>query len=158
LLCALWWIFEPIPIPFTSMIPLALFPLLGILAPNQVAQADHVASQLGVLTQLPVWLMILLICLSVTFMTEVTSNTATASLLMPLLAATAVATQIDPYLLMIPAAMSASCAFMLPVATAPNAVIYGSGRLTVKDMAKAGLVLNLFGVVIITAVSYVFFG
>ena len=59
---------------------------------------------------------------------------------------------------MIPAAMSASCAFMLPVATAPNAVIYGSGRLTVKDMAKAGLVLNLFGVVIITAVSYVFFG
>ena len=123
----------------------------------QSGLADHVASQLGVLTALPVWLMILLICLIVTFMTEVTSNTATASLLMPLLAAASVATDIDPYLLMIPAAMSASCAFMLPVATAPNAVIYGSGKVTVKDMAKAGLVLNLAGAVVISVVSYFFF-
>jgi sodium-dependent dicarboxylate transporter 2/3/5 len=53
--------------------------------------------------------------------------------------------------------MSASCAFMLPVATAPNAVIYGSGKLTIKDMARAGLVLNLFGAVIISIVSYLFF-
>ena len=101
--------------------------------------------------------MILLICLIVTFMTEVTSNTATASLLMPLLGAASVATGIDPYLLMIPAAMSASCAFMLPVATAPNAVIYGSGKITVKDMARAGLALNLAGAVVISVVSYVFF-
>jgi sodium-dependent dicarboxylate transporter 2/3/5 len=91
-------------------------------------------------------------------MTEITSNTATASLLMPLLAATSMATGIDPMLLMIPAALSASCAFMLPVATAPNAVIYGSGKLTIKDMAKAGLVLNLAGAVIICIVSYLFFG
>jgi len=123
----------------------------------QSGLADHVAGQLGILSALPVWLMILLICLIVTFMTEVTSNTATASLLMPLLAAASVATDIDPYLLMIPAAMSASCAFMLPVATAPNAVIYGSGKLTVKDMAKAGLVLNLIGAVVISIVSYLFF-
>ena len=123
----------------------------------QSGLADHVATQLGVLATLPVWLMILLICLIVTFMTEVTSNTAIASLLMPLLAATSVATDIDPSLLMIPAAMSASCAFMLPVATAPNAVIYGSGKLTVKDMARTGLVLNLTGVVVISAVSYLFF-
>ena len=105
----------------------------------------------------PVWLMILLICLAVTFMTEVTSNTATASLLMPLLAAASVAMEINPFLLMIPAALSASCAFMLPVATAPNAVIYGSGRVSIKDMARAGLVLNLFGAVVISVVSYLFF-
>jgi sodium-dependent dicarboxylate transporter 2/3/5 len=58
---------------------------------------------------------------------------------------------------MIPAAMSASCAFMLPVATAPNAVIYGSGKVSIKDMARAGFALNLFGVVVITIVSYLAF-
>lgn len=124
----------------------------------QSGLADHVAGQLEVLAELPVWLMILLVSLTVTFMTEVTSNTATASLLMPLLAAASVAMEIDPYLLMIPAALSASCAFMLPVATAPNAVIYGSGQLSIKDMAKAGLALNLMGAVVISVVSYLFFG
>jgi sodium-dependent dicarboxylate transporter 2/3/5 len=98
--------------------------------------------------------MLLLICLIVTFLTEVTSNTATASLLMPLLAAAALAMDINPMLLMIPAALSASCAFMLPVATAPNAVMYGSGRVTIREMARAGLVLNLLGVVVISSVSY----
>ncbi|MBT8069277.1 MAG: SLC13/DASS family transporter [Xanthomonadales bacterium] len=132
----------------------------GIAIANAFMQsglAEHVAGRLEAMAALPVWLMILLISLTVTFTTEVTSNTATASLLMPLLAATAVAMQIDPFLLMIPAALSASCAFMLPVATAPNAVIYGSGRLTVKDMARAGLVLNLFGAIVISIVTYLFF-
>jgi sodium-dependent dicarboxylate transporter 2/3/5 len=123
----------------------------------QSGLADHVAAQLTILAAMPVWLMILLVALSVTFMTEVTSNTATASLLMPLLAAAAVAMDIDPFLLMIPAALSASCAFMLPVATAPNAVIYGSGRVTIKEMARAGLVLNLMGAIVITIVSFLFF-
>ena len=133
----------------------------GITIANAFIQsglADLIASHLGALSRAPVWLMILLISLTVTFMTEVTSNTATASLLMPLLAAASVAMEIDPYLLMIPAALSASCAFMLPVATAPNAVIYGSGQLSIKDMAKAGLALNLMGAVVISAVSYLFFG
>ena len=132
----------------------------GIAIANAFIQsglAEHVASKLEMLAALPVWLMILLISLTVTFMTEVTSNTATASLLMPLLAAAAVAMQIDPFLLMIPAALSASCAFMLPVATAPNAVIYGSGKVSIKDMARAGFALNLFGVVVITIVSYLVF-
>jgi len=132
----------------------------GIAIANAFMQsglAANVASELQALEALPVWLMILLVSISVTFMTEVTSNTATASLLMPLLAAAAVAMEIDPYLLMIPAALSASCAFMLPVATAPNAVIYGSGRVTIKEMARAGLVLNLFGAVVITLVSYLLF-
>jgi len=94
----------------------------------------------------------------VTFLTEVTSNTATASLLMPLLAATAVAGEFNPLLLMVPAVLSASCAFMLPVATAPNAIMFGSGKVGIKDMAKAGLVLNLLGAVIITVVCVIRFG
>jgi len=71
---------------------------------------------------------------------------------MPVLAATAVAADIRPELLMVPAAVSASCAFMLPVATAPNAVIYGSGRITIRRMAREGLVLNLIAAGVITAV------
>jgi sodium-dependent dicarboxylate transporter 2/3/5 len=74
---------------------------------------------------------------------------------MPLLAATAIASDIDPMLLMVPAAMSASCAFMLPVATAPNAIIYGSGKLAIHDMVRAGFVLNLLGALVITLVTLV---
>lgn len=129
----------------------------GIAIANAFMQsglADQIAAQLDILTRIPVWLMILSLCLTVTFLTEVTSNTATASLLMPLLAAAAVAMEINPMLLMIPAALSASCAFMLPVATAPNAVIYGSGKVTIKQMARAGLVLNFMGAIVISIISY----
>jgi len=117
--------------------------------------ADLLARPLTILTAMPTLVMILLICLVVTFLTEVTSNTATSSLLMPLLASAAVAMEIEPMLLMVPAALSASCAFMLPCATAPNAVIYGSRKVTIRQMAHAGLVLNLLGAVVITAVCYV---
>jgi sodium-dependent dicarboxylate transporter 2/3/5 len=120
----------------------------------QSGLADQIAGHLTALREVPPWLMILLICLAVTFLTEITSNTATSSLLMPLLASAAVVMEINPMLLMVPAAMSASCAFMLPVATAPNAVIYGSGRVSIREMARAGLVLNLIGAVVISAVCY----
>ncbi len=123
----------------------------------QSGLAEILAGQLQGLAEMPVWMMILVVSLAVTFMTEMTSNTATASLLMPLLAAASVAMEINPILLMIPAALSASCAFMLPVATAPNAVVYGSGQLSIKDMARAGLVLNLAGALVITLISYLFF-
>jgi sodium-dependent dicarboxylate transporter 2/3/5 len=119
--------------------------------------SDTLATQLTQLSALPTWLMIVVLCLGVTFLTEVTSNTATTALLMPVLAATAAATGIPHELLMVPAAISASCAFMLPVATAPNAVVYGSGRVKVKDMMREGLVLNLLGAAIITAVMLVRF-
>jgi len=128
----------------------------GITIANAFVQsglADIIAAELGGLVELPKWLLILSMCLAVTFLTEVTSNTATASLLMPLLAATAVATGISPMLLMVPAAMSASCAFMLPVATAPNAIVFGSGKVSIKEMARAGFVLNLIGAVVIMSVS-----
>jgi sodium-dependent dicarboxylate transporter 2/3/5 len=68
------------------------------------------------------------------------------------LAATAIATGISPMLLMVPAVLSASCAFMLPVATAPNAIVFGSGKVRIKDMARAGFVLNLVGAIVVTTV------
>ena len=106
-------------------------------------------NSIGGLQALPVLVLVLVICLSVTFLTELTSNTATATLLMPILAAIAIANEIKPALLMVPATMSASFAFMLPVATAPNAIVFGSGELTINRMVREGIVLNLVG-----AVSY----
>ena len=99
-------------------------------------------------------LLILLICLAVTFLTEITSNTATTSLLMPILAAAAIAAGMEPRLIMVPAAISASFAFMLPVATGPNAVVFSSGRLTVPQMAREGLALNFLGAVVISTITY----
>ena len=100
------------------------------------------------------WLLILIICLAVTFLTEITSNTATTSLLMPILAAAAIAAGIEPRVIMVPAAISASFAFMLPVATGPNAVVFSSGRLTVPQMAREGLALNLLGALAISTIAY----
>ena len=132
----------------------------GIAIANAFVQsglADHIAGALEGVLHLPTWALVLSLCLVVTFMTEVTSNTATASLLMPVLAATAAAGDINPMLLMVPAALSTSCAFMLPVATAPNAIVFGSGQVRIKDMARAGLVLNLIGAVVITTVCVIAF-
>ena len=106
------------------------------------------------LGQFPLLLMVVIICLAVTFLTEVTSNTATTTLLMPILAAAAINTGIDHALIMVPAAMSASFAFMLPVATGPNAVVFGSGLLTIKQMAREGIVLNLIGAAVIAGSCY----
>lgn len=113
-----------------------------------------IAEQLSDLSTLPILLMIFAICLGVTFLTETTSNTASTVLLMPVLAATAIGSNIDPRLLMIPAAISASCAFMMPVATAPNSIVYASGFFTARTMAREGIVLNICGAIIITALCY----
>lgn len=109
---------------------------------------------LASMNYLPLWGLIGLICLVVTFLTEATSNTASTALLMPILAAAALAAGIEPEILMVPAAMTASCAFMLPVATAPNSVVYGSGRITVQRMVREGFVLNLLGVLVVATVCY----
>ena len=106
------------------------------------------------LSTLPVIFLILGICLFVTFLTEITSNTATATLLMPILAAAGFAVGVDPKLLMIPAAISASCAFMLPVATAPNAIAYSTEKFDIKTMAREGIVLNVIVALVVTAVCY----
>jgi len=106
------------------------------------------------LSALPVLVLLLALCLTVTFLTEMTSNTATATLLMPVLAAAAMGTGMPPELLMIPAAISASCAFMLPVATAPNAIIYATGRMSIAEMAREGLALNLIVATVVAGVVY----
>jgi sodium-dependent dicarboxylate transporter 2/3/5 len=111
---------------------------------------------LSSLANLPVIVMLLTICLVVTYLTEITSNTATATLLMPILAVAAVSAGYDPMVLMIPAAMCASCAFMLPVATAPNAIAYGTGELEIKDMVKEGAILSFILSCLIAIVCYLF--
>lgn len=116
--------------------------------------SQMIGGALGALSGFPTLLLLGAICLSVTFLTEITSNTATTALLMPVLAAAALGAGTDPRLLMVPAAMSASCAFMLPVATGPNAVIFASGHVSIRHMAREGLALNLIGAVVLTAVSY----
>lgn len=100
------------------------------------------------------YLMINVICLTITFLTELTSNTATTEMVLPILASVAVAMKANPLLLMIPATLSASCAFMMPVATPPNAIVFGSGRIRIIEMARVGLAINLIGVLVIGAFFY----
>jgi sodium-dependent dicarboxylate transporter 2/3/5 len=100
------------------------------------------------------FLLILCISLVMTFLTELTSNTATTEMILPVLAGISVTTGIDPLLLMIPATFSASMAFMLPVATPPNAIIFGTNRIRVRQMASVGFILNLIGAIIISAMMY----
>ncbi len=98
--------------------------------------------------------MVLGICLLLTFLTEFTSNMATTQIFLPILGAAAVSLGVDPRLIMLPATVSTSCAFMLPIATPPNAIVFGSGRIRVMDMVRYGIILNLLGIVLITAVTY----
>ena len=120
--------------------------------------AELIAQKLAVLAMFPLPVLLLCICLGVTFLTEITSNTATTTLLMPIFAATAMAVGVSPELMMIPAAMSASCAFMLPVATVPNAIVFGTGYVTIREMVRGGFVLNLILAVVITVVCYLALG
>lgn len=119
--------------------------------------SELLGTQLANIGHLPVLLLIATICFAVTFLTEFTSNTATTILLLPILATAAVAADVDPKIFMIPATISASFAFMLPVATPPNAIVFGSGKLTVKQMAWEGLLLNLLGVCVVTVICYLMF-
>ncbi|MDH4210054.1 MAG: DASS family sodium-coupled anion symporter [candidate division WOR-3 bacterium] len=116
--------------------------------------AQWIGERLSFLCGVPTIIMILCICLLLTFLTELTSNTATTTMMMPVLGSLAAAACIHPFMLMIPAAMSASCAFMLPVATPPNAIVFGSGYLRIPDMARVGFFLNIIGAIIITLIVY----
>ena len=95
---------------------------------------------------------------ALTFLTELTSNTATAQITLPILASLAIELNINPLLIMLPATLSASFAFMLPVATPPNAIVFSSNRLKIYDMAKTGLAINFIGIIIVTGFIYFFFG
>jgi sodium-dependent dicarboxylate transporter 2/3/5 len=111
-------------------------------------------SQLGLLKDVPLIFLILVVVLMVNFLTEITSNVATASMLLPVMASLASAMEVHPYGLMIAATVAASCAFMLPVATPPNAVVFGSGYLRIVDMVRAGFPMNLISSIILTLLVY----
>ena len=113
-----------------------------------------VGVKLTVLEGVPVPIVIATVALTMTFLTEVTSNTATTTMMLPILAATAHVLKINPLLLMLPATMSASCAFMLPIGTPPNAIVFASGKVGLMQMGKTGFLLNLIGVAFITAFVY----
>jgi sodium-dependent dicarboxylate transporter 2/3/5 len=116
--------------------------------------SDLLGNWLAGMTDISVWLLIVLVCLVVTFMTETTSNTASTTLLMPVLAAAAMGAGLPPEVIMVPAAMSASCAFMLPVATAPNTVVFGTGLISTARMAREGVGLNFVGVAVVSTLCY----
>jgi sodium-dependent dicarboxylate transporter 2/3/5 len=114
----------------------------------------YLAGPIAELGNLPPLVGIGLLCLAMTFVTELTSNTATSQIVLPLLAAAAPIAGVDPLLWMVPATLSASCAFMMPIATAPNAIASEAGGVSGADMAVAGLFLNLTCVVIAALVAW----
>lgn len=99
-------------------------------------------------------IIIFIISVGMTFLTELTSNTATTEMILPVLAGLSLSVGIHPLLLMLPATVSASMAFMLPVATPPNAIVFGSNRVKIMQMAKTGFILNILGAVLITLITY----
>jgi solute carrier family 13 (sodium-dependent dicarboxylate transporter), member 2/3/5 len=120
--------------------------------------AEWIGASLSGMSGWPILILILTSLLVIIFLTEITSNTATAAAFLPILASVAIMMGQDPLILAIPAAIGASCAFMLPVATPPNAIVYGSGLVSIPQMAKAGFMINLIMVVVITIVMYLLLG
>ncbi len=116
--------------------------------------ATWLGEALIVLTSLPLLLLITALVIFVIFATEIASNVATASALLPIIGALAIAGGADPVLLSLPIAMAASCAFMLPIATGPNAIAYSTGEVTIPQMIRVGFILNLLGIVLISLVIY----
>jgi solute carrier family 13 (sodium-dependent dicarboxylate transporter), member 2/3/5 len=99
-------------------------------------------------------LIIVIVCTVLTFLTEITSNTATTNLILPILAKASAVLGLDPRILMIPATLSASCAFMMPIASPTQAIVFGSGHVKIKQMIRAGILFNLLGIAIVTGVFY----
>jgi len=114
-----------------------------------------IGNQFSGLAGMPPIIMIVMICFGITFLTELTSNTATTEMILPILASVAIAMKTNPLMLMIPATISASCAFMMPVATPPNAIVFGSGRIKISEMARVGVFINVIGILIITMLFYI---
>ena len=119
--------------------------------------AVWVGNQLSIFEGISLILIVLLTIAMVNFLTEVTSNLATTSMLLPIMAPLALAINVDAYTLMICTTLAASCAFMLPVATPPNAVVFGSKLLKISEMAKVGFWMNILSIVILTLLVYYYF-
>ncbi|MEQ9435805.1 SLC13 family permease [Hyphomonas sp.] len=129
----------------------------GIALGNAISRtglSEWLGQQLSILSTFPPILFIAVVVALVIFLTELTSNVATMTTLAPILGALAVAVGMAPESLLGPAAVAASCAFMLPVATAPNAIVYSTGHVPIQDMIRRGLRVNLIGIVVITLIGY----
>ena len=113
-----------------------------------------VGTQISNLGTMNLFILLIILITVVNFLTEIASNMATIAMILPLLAPLALEFDLHPYILMVAASVSASCAFMLPVATPPNAIVFGSGYLNMPDMVKKGFLLNLISIVIIALMVY----
>jgi solute carrier family 13 (sodium-dependent dicarboxylate transporter), member 2/3/5 len=116
--------------------------------------ASWIGGAMGGLDVLPTLGILLVVVAVIIFVTELTSNTASAAAFLPVLAALAIGLGENPLLLAVPAAIAASCAFMLPVATPPNAVVFGSSFITIPQMARAGIILNLLFIFLVSFLTY----
>lgn len=116
--------------------------------------ASWIGNQMTSLAGISTILLIMLLIAAVNFLTEITSNLATTAMLLPVLAPMALTIDIHPFILMVGAAVAASCAFMLPVATPPNAVVFGSGYLRIPDMVSKGIIMNIISILILTLFVY----
>lgn len=116
--------------------------------------ANYIGNHLTMLEGISMILLVLILTTAVNFLTEITSNMATTAMLLPILVSLAAVLDIHPYILLVCATLAASCAFMLPVATPPNAVVFGSGMVKIEDMVKNGILMNLISIVIITLFSF----
>src|SRR5690606_5681256 len=121
---------------------------------QQSGLSGWIGNQLVEVKALPLILLMFIVILLINFLTEITSNVATASMILPILGSIAMAIDVHPFALMIGATLASSCAFMLPVATPPNAVVFGSGFLKMKDMIRAGFAMNIISVIIILFFTY----
>ncbi len=116
--------------------------------------SNFIGGQIAGLVSIPPFLLLLIIALTVSLLTELTSNTATTQMVLPIMASVSVALNLNPMLLMITVTLSASMAFMLPVATPPNTIIFASRRIKIYEMAKTGILLNLLGIVVVSVIVY----
>lgn len=118
--------------------------------------APWIGDQLTSLVGISIFILLLILIAAVNFLTEITSNLATTAMLLPVLVSLATIINIHPYILLVSATVAASCAFMLPVATPPNAVVFGSGYLKIEDMVKKGIWMNIISILVLTVFVYYF--
>jgi len=121
---------------------------------HRTGLASWIAGSLQALQGMPVILLVFLLCLTTSFLSELMSNTAQTAIMMPLLAAASGALEIHPYMLMIPATVASSLAFMMPIGTPPNAIVIASGRVKISQMMRTGFILNILGSVWVTFISF----
>ena len=116
--------------------------------------ALFIGTQMTLLDGINLFLLVFILIASVNFLTEITSNLATTAMLLPILYPMAMTIDVHPFILMVSAAVAASCAFMLPVATPPNAVVFGSGYLRIPDMVRVGIWMNILSIVLLSVFVY----